>query len=296
MAEAAWDARAIPDLTGKTALVTGANTGIGKEAARVLASKGAHVILAVRDVAKGERAAEDMRGGGKVSVRQLDLASLKSVRAFAEAFRAAEPRLDILIANAGLMMPPYGKTEDGFELQFGTNHLGHFALVGLLKPVLDATPGARVVVVSSAAHKTGKVDFADLNWEKRKYVPVGAYSASKLMNLLFVNELARRVAADGKSILVTAAHPGWTNTDLQRHSKFFAFLNVFFSQGVEMGALPTLRAAIDPAAQPGDYYGPSGGGEMKGPPVKVPMTAAARDPESAKKLWAVSEQLTGVAY
>jgi len=294
-----WDTQSIQDQTGKTAIVTGATSGIGEETARVLARKNARVILAVRNVDKGGRVADDIRRTTRnpnVSVQALDLASLAAVTSFAEGITHTESRLDLLVANAGVMFPPYTKTADGFELQFGTNHLGHFALAGRLLPLLHATAGSRLVVVSSLAHKQGRLDFSDLNWERRKFNTQQAYCDSKLANLLFAYELARRVKSEGKSLRVTAAHPGWTRTELQRHVPAFRFLNPIFSQGVEMGALPTLRAACDPQAQSGDYFGPSGMFEMRGAPVKVPSNTASHDTEAARKLWAVSERLTGVAY
>jgi NAD(P)-dependent dehydrogenase (short-subunit alcohol dehydrogenase family) len=299
MGNANWDANAIPDQTGKIAVVTGATSGIGEEAARVLAGKNAHVVLAVRNMEKGERVADAMRRSTRnpnVSVQRLDLASLASIKAFAEIFASSQSRLDLLVANAGVMFPPYSKTEDGFELQFGTNHLGHFALVGRVAALLHATEGSRLVVVSSLAHKNGKLKFSDLNWEQRRYSAPQAYCDSKLANLLFAYEYARRLKDQGKSLRVTAAHPGWTSTELQRHVPFSGLFNAVLGQSIEMGALPTLRAACDPAAQPGDYFGPARWFEMGGPPVKVPSNAASHDEDAARRLWAVSETLTGVAY
>ena len=299
MSRSNWTADAIPDQTGKLAIVTGASSGLGKETARVLASKGARVILAVRNVVKGEAVAESLRRGNPgaaLAVRALDLASLTSVRAFAEAILAEESRLDLLVNNAGVMVPPYGKTEDGFELQFGTNHLGHFALVEHLLPLLKATEASRIVVLSSLAHRGGNLDFSDLDWQKRKYSAQRAYGDSKIANLYFAYELARRLKDDPDAPLVTAAHPGWTRTELQRHSGLFSFLNNFFAQDVGMGTLPTLRAAFDPQAQSGDYFGPARHFEMHGHPVKVRSNARSRDPEIARRLWETSEALTGVSY
>lgn len=299
MANGNWDSQSIADQSGKTVIVTGATSGIGEEAARALAAKNARVILAVRNVEKGARVADAIRratANQNVSVQALDLASLASIEAFAESFMSAQSRLDLLIANAGVMFPPYAKTVDGFELQFGTNHLGHFALVGRLLPLLATTKGSRLVVVSSLAHKSGKLDFSDLNWDRRKYNTQQAYCDSKLANLLFAFELARRMEFEGQSLRVTAAHPGWTRTELQRHVPVFRLLNPIFSQGVEMGALPTLRAACDPQAQSGDFFGPSGLFEMRGFPVKVPSNAASHNTEAAQRLWTVSEKLTGFAY
>jgi NAD(P)-dependent dehydrogenase (short-subunit alcohol dehydrogenase family) len=298
MQKPSWNAQAIPNQSGKTTIITGASSGIGEETARVLAAKKARVILAVRNLEKGERVAADIRRTTKnenVSVQALDLASLASIKSFAENFASAERRLDLLIANAGVMFPPYSKTADGFELQFGTNHLGHFALVGRLLPLLHATTASCLVVVSSLAHKRGKLDFSDLSWEARKYNAQQAYCDSKLANLLFAYELAQRATNQGTT-RATAAHPGWTRTELQRHAPILRLFNPIFSQSVEMGALPTLRAACDPSARSGDYFGPSGRFEVGGPPVKVPSSAASHDSEAARKLWKVSEALTGVAY
>lgn len=297
MAGKDWTADDIPDLKGRIAVVTGGSAGLGAETARVLAAKGARVIMGVRDLDKGEGVVHRIRARhpeAQVEVQRLDLASLSMVKRFAQGTRTRLTRLDLLVANAGVMTPPEGRTEDGFELQFGTNHLGHFALVGHLMPLLESTKGARVVVLSSMAHKFGKLDFEDLNWRDRRYKAARAYGDSKLANLYFVAELARRLRRQGP--LVTAAHPGWTATELQRHSGTYSFLNRFFAQGVEMGALPTLRAAFDPKAAPGDYFGPNGFLEMRGAPVRVKPSARAGDEESAERLWAQSEALTGVTF
>jgi len=292
-----WTAHDIPDLKGRIAVVTGGSAGLGAETARVLAAKGARVIMGVRDLDKGEGVVGRIRArhpGAQIEVQRLDLASLAMVRRFAQGTRTRLTRLDLLVNNAGVMAPPEGRTEDGFELQFGTNHLGHFALAGHLMPLLEATKGARIVVLSSVAHKFGKLDFEDLNWRDRRFKPGRAYSDSKLANLYFATELARRLRQQGP--LVTAAHPGWTATELQRHSPMSSALNRVFAQGVEMGALPTLRAAFDPKARPGDYFGPGGFLELHGAPVKVKPSARLRDQESAQRLWAHSEALTGVNF
>jgi NAD(P)-dependent dehydrogenase (short-subunit alcohol dehydrogenase family) len=217
------------------------------------------------------------------------------VEAFANSFRSSHERLDLLINNAGVMVPPFGTTEDGFELQFGCNHLGHFALTGRLLDRLESTAGARVVNVSSMAHRQGSMDFDNLNAEKG-YAKWPAYGQSKLANLLFTFELQRRLEASGSSVIATAAHPGWTGTDLQRHSGFISLMNRFFAQTPPMGALPTLRAAVDPEAAGGDYFGPKGFYEMRGYPVKVGTTDAARSEADAARLWAVSEELTRVSF
>jgi len=293
-----WTLDQMPDQTGRVAIVTGANTGIGLETAAALAAKNAVVILACRNKAKAEDAMVRIRErtpSADLEFIELDLASLASVERFAASFRAGHDRLDLLINNAGVMIPPLGHTEDGFELQFGCNHLGHFALTGRLMDLLEATPGARVVNVASMAHRYGAMDFDNLNAEK-SYDKMPAYGQSKLANLLFTFELQRRLGAAGSEILVTAAHPGWTGTDLQRHSAFMALANRFFAQSPPMGALPTLRAAVDPQASGGDYYGPKGFYEMRGYPKKVETTPAAKNEIDARRLWQVSEELTGVAY
>lgn len=293
-----WTTKQISDQSGRVAVVTGANTGIGFETAAALAEKNAHVVLACRSRRKAEAAMERIRvrtPGAKLSFIWLDLASLESIKEFAETFRADFDRLDLLINNAGVMMPPLGHTDDGFELQFGCNHLGHFALTGRLMDVLQATPDSRIVNVSSMAHRAGKMDFENLNAEK-SYEKMAAYGQSKLANLLFTFELQRRLESIGSSVSATAAHPGWTGTDLQRHTPLFRFLNSFFAQTPPMGALPTLRAAIDSEAKGGEYFGPRGFYEMRGYPKQVGTTQAAQSEVDARKLWQVSEGLTGVAY
>jgi NAD(P)-dependent dehydrogenase (short-subunit alcohol dehydrogenase family) len=230
-----------------------------------------------------------------VRFEPLDLGSLASVRAFAEKLRAAEPRLDLLCNNAGVMMPPYGKTADGFELQFGTNHLGHFALTGLLLDRIRATPKARVVNVSSAVHFIGGIDFDDLD-AGRSYSPIRAYAQSKLANLLFTLELQRRFEAAGVDALAAAAHPGSTQTGLQQHSRLMAAAVALFSQDPAGGARPTLRAATAPDVKGGDYYGPGGIGGMVGAPTPARRSPRARDAAVARRLWEVSEERTGVRY
>lgn len=299
MSQPQWSTENIPDQSGKVVVVTGASSGIGKVAARVLAAKGAAVVLAVRNMAKGEGVAGALRrenSFAEVSVGELDLADLSSIEHFAESIARDFDRLDILINNAGVMMCPYSKTRDGFELQFGTNHLGHFALVGHLLPLLKKTDGSRLVMLSSLGHRGGDIDFADLHWEARRYKPGQAYADSKLANLYFTYELARKVGNAGSNPLVTAAHPGWTGTELQRHTKVFNFLNRVFAQDVEMGALPTLRAATDPEAGPGDYFGPAKHFEMHGPPVVVRSSDRSHDADAARELWMRSEELTGIRY
>jgi NAD(P)-dependent dehydrogenase (short-subunit alcohol dehydrogenase family) len=293
-----WTVEQIPDQTGRVAIVTGANTGIGFETAAALAAKNARVVMACRNRQKAEDAMArilERTPDAQLELIELDLASLASVKRFADAFRASHDRLDLLINNAGVMIPPFGTTEDGFELQFGCNHLGHFALTSRLLELAEATPNSRVVNVSSMAHRYGDIDFDNLNAEKG-YQAMPAYGQSKLANLLFTFELQRRLEAKGSKVVATAAHPGWTGTDLQRHSGFIRFFNFFFAQTPPMGALPTLRAATDPGAQGGDYFGPRGFYEMRGYPVKVNTTSAARNELDARRLWEVSERMTGVSF
>lgn len=279
-------------MTGKTVIVTGANSGLGQAAAHALAAAGARVVLAVRNTGKGQAAAAAMPG--VTEARELDLASLESVRGFASGW---EGGIDLLINNAGVMGTPLTRTADGFESQFGTNHLGHFALTNLLLPHVTG----RVVTVSSTLHKTGRIDFDDLNWERRPYKPMGAYQQSKLANLLFTTELARLLTAVGSSVLATAAHPGYAATDLQFHTQrrsmdvIGKIGNRLVAQDVKSGALPTLYAAV--ADVPGDSYaGPGGFMEMRGAPKLVGRSAAAQDADAARRLWQVSEQLTGVQF
>ena len=295
MSKTKWTKENVPDQSGKTVIVTGSSSGIGFEAAKVLADKGAEVIIAVRNQQKGENALREIkRGNPKVNVvyMNLDLADLKSVKSFADEFNSRYEKLDILINNAGVMIPPYSKTTDGFELQMGTNHLGHFALTAQLFEKLKSSPAPVITNVSSAAHNYGNIDFSDLNWEKRKYKAWRAYGDSKIANLYFTYELKRRLEKAGISIKVTAAHPGWTATDLQRHSGTFSFLNRFFAMDQAQGALPTLRAACDPDTESGDYFGPDGWKEWSGYPTKVNSNRLSHDAGIAERLWKVSEELT----
>ena len=298
--KATWRESDVPEQAGRTALVTGANSGIGFQTARVLAERGAAVVLACRDPGKASAAATRIAAAApraSLSVVRLDLASLASIRAAAEELRAGHDRLDLVINNAGLMMPPYGRTEDGFELQFGTNHLGHFALTGLLLDRMMAVPGSRVVTLSSNGHRMGRIDFGNLQWE-HGYRRPAAYGRSKLANLLFTYELQRRMAAAGAATAALAAHPGTSRTELTRHLPGWmrAGALVVPNQSSAMGALPTLRAATDPGAQGGEYYGPAGFGEFTGPARRVESSARSRDGEAARRLWDESERLTEVTY
>ena len=298
-----WTAADVPDQRGRTAVVTGANTGIGFEAAAVLARRGAVTILACRDTARAGRAAARLTAAtpdAAVSVVRLDLASLDSVRAAAAEIQAGHSGLDLLINNAGVMMPPRGTTADGFELQFGTNHLGHYALTGLLLDRMLPVPGSRVVTVSSNAHRPGRISLADLN-SARRYSRIAAYAQSKLANLLFTYELQRRLAAAGAPTIALAAHPGTASTELVRYLPRLvqagnAALGGLISQSAVMGALPTLRAATDPAAAGGEYYGPGGLGQNKGYPVRVSSTSRSHDEDAQHRLWAESARLTGVSF
>lgn len=297
-----WTAEDVPSQRGRVAVVTGANTGIGFETAKVLAARGASVVLAVRDRDKGERAAARITGaasGAEVTVTHLDLASLKSVRAAAEELRAGHPKIDLLINNAGVLFTGKGTTSDGFELRWGTNHLGHFALTGLLLEKMLPVPGSRVVTVSSLGHRVrARIDFDDPRSE-RSYDRIAAYGRSKLANLLFTYELQRRLPGIGKTIAV-AAHPGGAHTDLMRNApaSFRAFATIAgpLVQRPAMGALPTLRAAADPGVLGGEYFGPAGPGEIWGHPRRVSSSEQSHDLAVQRRLWTVSEELTGVRF
>jgi NAD(P)-dependent dehydrogenase (short-subunit alcohol dehydrogenase family) len=295
----AWTFDDIPDQAGRLAVVTGANTGIGYETARMLAARGADVVLACRDAGKAAAARDRIlaeRPRGRVTVQPLDLSELASVAAFARDLSATTTRLDLLINNAGVMVPPLSRTEQGFELQLGTNHLGHFALTARLMPLLERTPGARVVVVASSAQRAGSIAFDDLQWERRSYNAWRAYGQSKLANMLFALELERRLTAQGSRVRVTAAHPGWTATDLQRQAPLVRWLSRLLAMKPADGALPTLRAATDPDAAGGSYWGPSGPFELVGPPVPARIPRRARDEGVSARLFDESERLVGVTF
>ena len=293
-----WTAALMPSQTNRVAIVTGANSGIGFETAKALAAKGAEVVMACRNLQKADLAADSIRAqfpGAQLTVSKLDLADLGSVHAFAGAFGREFDKLNLLINNAGVMVPPFSKTKDGFELQFGANHLGHFALTGLLLPQIRATPGARVVSVSSGAHRMGKLEFSNLQAEKG-YKPWAAYGQSKLANLLFMRQLNVYFAEEQIDALAAASHPGITKTNLHATSAIGKVFNPLFGQKSDMGALPTLYAATAPDVRPNDYYGPDGFQEMRGYPEKVSMSADAQNSALAERLWRVSEKLTGVRY
>jgi NAD(P)-dependent dehydrogenase (short-subunit alcohol dehydrogenase family) len=303
----AWTADDIGDQSGRTAVVTGANRGLGSETAKALAARGATVVLACRDAESGSAAADRIKADisrARVRVVALDLASLQSVRAAAEEIRSGCPRLDLLINSAGVMLVPEQRTEDGFELTLATNHLGHFALTGLVLDRLLATAGSRIVTVSSIAHRRAVMRFDDLQ-SGRGYDASDAYARSKLANLLFTYELHARLSAAGASTIAVAAHPGNARTDLWRTSSLLEralisrrlrLLNSLLVQSAEKGALPTLRAAVDPAAHGGECYGPSGRTQYTGHPIRVETSPGSHDAAAMRRLWETSEQLTGVAY
>jgi NAD(P)-dependent dehydrogenase (short-subunit alcohol dehydrogenase family) len=299
-----WTADQIPDQRGRVAVVTGANSGLGLVTARELARAGARTVLACRDPAKGEqarRAIEVRAPGAHVDVGGLDLASLDSVRAFAERLRSEYDAIDLLANNAGVMASPRRRTADGFELQFGTNHLGHFALTGLVIDMLQGRDDARVVTVSSNAHRYGRIAFDNLGGERR-YFRWRAYGQSKLANLLFALELDRRLRAAGSAIKSVAAHPGYAATNLQHTGPpgidelLMLVPNKVVAQSDEMGALPILYAATEPGLEGGAYVGPDGIAEQRGHPTTVSPNAAARDEETARRLWEVSVEMTGVRF
>jgi NAD(P)-dependent dehydrogenase (short-subunit alcohol dehydrogenase family) len=299
MAKNTWNINQIPDIRDKVVIITGASSGLGQEASRILSLKNATIVMAVRNTNKAEQVAANIKKqhpAAKLDILELELASLESVKLFAKSFLNKYRKLDVLINNAGIMACPYAKTLDGFEIQMGTNHLGHFALTGLLMPLLKTTKNARIVATSSIGHRMGNIDFSDFNWEKRTYKSSQAYADSKLANLYFTYQLAKKPANDENGLKVTAAHPGWTRTDLQKHSWYMRALNPLFSQGPDQGVLPTMRAAFDEHAKSGDYFGPSRFFEMHGSPVIVNSNERSHDKEAAKKLWEISEALTCIRY
>jgi NAD(P)-dependent dehydrogenase (short-subunit alcohol dehydrogenase family) len=303
-----WNIDDIPNLDDKTVIVTGANSGLGYETSKALAAKGSQVIMACRNMEKAETAASEIRrevSNAKLAVMKLDLASLAQIREFADAFTRQYQGLHILCNNAGVMATPYRTTADGFELQLGTNHLGHFALTGLLLDMLLQTGAGRVVTVSSNSHTMGQINFDDLQRQKA-YRKWEAYGQSKLANLLFAYELQRKLEAAGADVISVAAHPGYAATNLQLvgpqmagsvfQEKMMALMNRLFAQDQAMGALPTLYAATSSDVQGGDYIGPDGFMERRGHPTKVRSNEESYDEAVATALWAVSEELTGVRY
>jgi NAD(P)-dependent dehydrogenase (short-subunit alcohol dehydrogenase family) len=296
-----WTTADIPDQTGRTAVITGANSGLGFETATALAAKGARVVLAVRNPERGSAAADLIRRAipaASLAVQELDLTSLDSVRAAAKELRTQHESIDLLINNAGVMMTPKSTTKDGFELQFGTNHLGHFALTNLLLDRVLAAPGSRIVSVSSVGHRfISGIRFDDLQWD-RGYRRSGAYGQSKLANLMFTYELQRRL--EGTKTIAVVAHPGSSRTELLRHlPRLLASIRPLVEplfQPSDMGALPTLRAATDPGVLGGQYFGPDGFGQQRGYPKLVQSNAASRDVVAQRRLWKVSEELTGVPF
>ncbi len=298
MAKKRWTTADIGDQTGRVAIVTGANSGIGFEAAKALAIKGATVIVASRSEERGSRAVAAIREAAPdatVELMRLDLATLDSVGGFVGLFTDRFDRLDLLVNNAGVMMPPQRQeTADGFELQFGTNHLGHFALTVRLLPLLVQTEGSRVINVSSSAQNFGDLDLDDLQWTERSFHRMRSYGASKIANMLFTLELQRRLKEVGASTVAAACHPGWTGTNLQKTSPILRWLNPLFGMKPWQGALPTLYAAVSADVVGGGYYGPDGLGTMRGYPAPNKPAPVSTDARAAKRLWELSESLAGV--
>lgn len=304
-----WTAASIPDQTGRIAIVTGANSGTGFAACQALAAKGATVVMACRSKSRGQESLDRIKSAqpnARVELRSLDLADLASVRSFAQGFIDSHPHLDLLLNNAGIMGLPQARTQDGFELQFGTNHLGHFVLTSLLLDRLKSTSGSRVVTMTSLMHAQGKIDLDDLNFERRKYDKWKAYSQSKLANILFGLELQRRLHSKGLKPQSLVAHPGVADTNLivgearakgsAALAKLSGFIGGIVGQPADRAALPMLFAATDPAAEGGRHYGPDGFKEMRGYPTEARSSRAAQDAQLAEALWRASEQLTGVSY
>jgi NAD(P)-dependent dehydrogenase (short-subunit alcohol dehydrogenase family) len=300
-----WQLERAPKQNGKIVVITGANSGLGLASAKVFSEKGAEVVLACRSAENAEDAKKEILSElpkAKLNFIELDLQSLDSIKAFSEAFKASYKKLDILMNNAGVMNTPFGQTQDGFELQMGTNHLGHFALTGRLLPLLKKTADCRVITVSSTGHKAGKINTNKLLMSESKYSAFRAYANSKLANLLFAYELERRFKKNKINCESLAAHPGASQTNLGRHiedAAVFQLLNPVLEkivQGPEQGALPQLRAAIDTRARGGEYYGPDGLMEMSGSAVRVKSSRSSHNPITAKKLWVTSEKLTQVKY
>lgn len=298
-----FDINKIPSQKGKIAIVTGANVGLGYETSVELAKNHMHVVMACRNIKKATTARENILKlfpAASLEIMILDLNSLKSVRSFTEEFKLKYDQLDLLINNAGIMIPPFAKTEEGFESQMGVNYFAHFLLTGLLLPILEKTPQSRIVTLSSMAHKSAKIDFENLNAEK-SYSKIGAYGQSKLACLMFAYELDRRLKKSGSQVISVAAHPGVSNTDLGRHVAkwLYNLITPIFSLMIhspDKAALPSLYAALGEDIKGGDYTGPTGFNEMKGKAGKVQSTALSHDEEIAKRLWEVSEELTHINY
>lgn len=304
-----WTFDDIPDQTGKYVVVTGANSGLGFETTKAMAAKGATVVMACRNETKAQEAASLIRDAvpnAPLEIRALDLSDQDSIKSFADEMIAQGKPIDILFNNAGVMAMPEMRTAQGFEMQVGTNHLGHFALTARLFPLIEQAQAGRVVTVSSQAHRIGKIDLDDLTWQNRRYSRWPAYGQAKLANLMFAKELGKRLSAKGSKVISAAAHPGYASTNLQsaaskiEQSKigewFFELGNSIFGQDQSLGALPSLRAATDSGVENCDYYGPKGFMEMGGYPVKVGSTKIAQNEETWAKLWTVSEELTGVSF
>lgn len=299
-----WTKTNMPDLTGKIIVVTGGNSGLGYAAVNAFAEKNAEVVLASRSIENGEKAKKEMlekNSSAKIEVMKLDLMDLSSIKEFVENFKSKYSKLDILVNNAGIMTTPYALTKDGFESQIGTNHLGHFALTGLLFELIKSTPKSRIVTVSSIAHKRGIMDFDNFLYENQKdYSPMKAYGRSKLSNLLFAYEMQRRLEKQGIETISVAAHPGVSNTNLAKHLenklifKILRPLLTVMTQSAEMGALPEIRAAVDPEVKGAQFYGPEK--NMKGFPIVVESNELSHNLEDAKKLWEMSEKLTGISF
>lgn len=294
-----WYEKNVPDQTGKVFVITGANSGIGFYSAQTLAGKNGTLILAVRDLAKGKSAKQNILAKypqADIRVSRLDLTDLNSVHHFAEEFKTNFDKLDVLINNAGIMAVPYYKTKDGFEAQMGTNHFGHFVLTALLFSLLKRSSNARIISVSSALHKYGNIDFGDINWEKRKYDTWLAYADSKIANLHFTFSLAKKIRDKKLNLLAVAAHPGWAFTKLQRNKTYANILSRLFAQSGEMGSLPLIYAAVGENVNSGDYFGPDKFGEIRGFPKRANTILRAHNEEISNRLWEISEQLTQINF
>ncbi|MFT4601115.1 MAG: NAD(P)-dependent dehydrogenase (short-subunit alcohol dehydrogenase family) [Arenicella sp.] len=298
-----FDFEKTPNQKGRIALITGANTGLGLETTKWFVQKEIKVVMACRNLSKAEEAKKSVLSehpNAEIELMELDLNSLESVKGFAAAFIEKHDKLDLLINNAGVMIPPYSKTKDGFELQFGVNHLGHFLLTDLLLPLINKTEGSRIVSLSSVAHKSGRINLDDINWEK-KYSKMKAYGQSKLANLMFALDLNEKIQEKGIKTLSVAAHPGGSNTDLVRHIPkllYYVLLPLFslMSHSPKNAALPIVMAALDASVKGGEYFGPQSRTEMKGNPGRAKIESHAKDMEVRKKLWAISEKMVGQPF